>query len=122
MKFLKKDTITQAGALVAGSLAANVIYNKATMIQNAKLRAAAPLLVGLFLSSQKSKMIAAVGCGMIAAGGQKLVGTFVPGLAGIDADDTIEGVYDEIEMNGADDVLNGFDDTLNGPGDDSDFE
>lgn len=115
MKLLKKDTITTAAALVAGSIGANLVYNKATMITNTKLRAAAPLVLGLVLSGQKNKMIQGVGFGMIAAGGQKLVGSFVPGLAGIEADEVIEGIYDDLEgVNGADDVINGPEDVING--------
>ena len=114
-----KETVTNTVALVGGGIGANFIYNKATMVENAKLRAAIPLLAGIGLSMQKNKLMQMAGYGMIATGGQKLVGAFVPALAGFDADEVIEGIYEDDGdgMNGA--TING-DNVINGPGDDDD--
>lgn len=121
-KMFNKDTLTQSAALAAGAIAGSLIFNKLTQITNPKLRAAIPLAAGLFLVGNKNKMMAGLGGGMIAIGGQKLVGQFVPGLAGYDSDEVIEGVYmddadsmgeSDDEINGASDVINGYD-VING--------
>lgn len=107
MKLLKKGIITDAAALAVGGIGAGLVYSKtAGFIKNDKLRAFAPVGVGLLLMSQKGKMVQGAGMGMVAVGAQKLIGAFVPGLAGYGEDDVIEGLYDEYDsVNGS--VLNG---------------
>lgn len=113
MKLIKKDTLTASAALVAGGVGAGFVYNKAaSFVQDPKLRAGVPVLLGIVLMGQKSKMIQNVGAGMVTVGGQKLVGSFVPGLAGMDADEVIEGLYDGVDISGS--VINGTDDVING--------
>lgn len=112
-KMLNKDTLTQSAALAAGAIAGSLIFNKLTQIANPKLRAAIPLAAGIFLVGNKNKMLSGLGGGMIAIGGQKLVGTFVPALAGYEADEIIEGVYLDEDSMGEDEEINGTFDTIN---------
>lgn len=113
MKLLKKGAITDAAALAAGGVGAGLVYSKTSgFIKNDKVRAAAPVVLGLFLMGQKGKFVQNAGAGMVAVGSQRLISSFVPGLAGYGEDDVIEGLYDEYQspVNGA--VINGseFDD------------
>ena len=112
-KMFSKDTLTQSAALAAGAIAGSLVFNKLTQIANPKLRAAVPLAVGIFLVGNKNKMLSGLGGGMIAIGGQKLVGSFVPALAGYEADEVIEGVYVDDEGMNEDDEINGTFDTIN---------
>ena len=113
-----------AAGLVGGGVAANVVSSKLlaklTFIPD-NFKPAVPIVLGLFLSTQKNKMLANVGCGMIAVGGAKLIGGFVPSINGITEAD-IAGMYDNIrisdeDITGAGDVLTGAGDVLNGPSD-----
>ena len=112
-----KSTVTGALPLIAGGVAANLTKSlSGKFIQNEKLRAAAPLILGILLASTKGKM-KELSNGMIAVGGANLVGSFVPSLAGIEdidlsgieypvlADD-ISGDYDVINGDNADDIIN----------------
>lgn len=110
-KFNPMHALTLVAGAVGGAFAIN---KSAGMIADPKVRAALPLGIGLFLTTMKDKNIQGVGSGMIAIGGQRLVGAFVPALAGTDSDDVIEGVFDEIDIEGLNDTLNGGDDVLNG--------
>lgn len=112
-KMFSKDTLTQSAALAAGAIAGSLVFNKLTQIANPKLRAAVPLAVGIFLVGNKNKMLSGLGGGMIAIGGQKLVGSFVPALAGYEADEVIEGVYVDDEGMNEDDEISGTFDTIN---------
>jgi len=91
----KKDTFAKAGTLVAGGVVASIVTNKLTMIADTRIRAAVPVVVGIFLAGNKNKMISGLGDGMIAVGGTKLVGALLPnmGISAIDADEVVEGVY-----------------------------
>lgn len=115
MKLLQKNTLTSAAALIAGGLGAKLVYNKAAFIKDPKLRAGLPLLIGLFLSTQKEPMMKNLGFGMIVSGGTSLVGSFVPALSGIDADEVLDGVYEATDenvnypLNGEEEFMSEFD-------------
>lgn len=114
----KKDTFAKAGTLVAGGVVASIVTNKLTMIADARIRAAVPVVVGIILSGNKNKMLSGVGDGMVAVGGTKLIAQLLPniGISAIDADEVVEGVYmDDSPINAASspanmDVINGYDD------------
>jgi len=113
----KKDTFTKAATLVGGGVVASIVTNKLTMIADVRIRAAIPVALGIFLAGNKNKMVAGLGEGMVAVGGTKLVGAFLPnmGISAIDADEVVEGVYmDENPINATSslqnmDVINGYD-------------
>lgn len=92
LKNVQKN-VQPALGLVGGGIGANLFATKLTFIQNDKMRAGAPILLGLLLMGSKNKMLANAGMGMIAVGGAKLVGTFVPALSGVTESD-INGLYD----------------------------
>jgi hypothetical protein len=101
--FGKFDFMQFAGN-VAGAIAAKVVVSKLP-IQNNYIKSAAPIVLGAFLMSNKNKMIAAAGTGMVAVGGAQLVSTFVPGISGM------LGLEDNSFLGApAGNVLEGFDD------------
>ena len=78
-----KPALTKALPLVAGGLAGNFASNFASrFIGNDKLRGAAILALGLVLMSNKKTEN--IGAGVVVSAGTKLVGSFVPALAGYD--------------------------------------
>lgn len=100
-----KKTIGKAIPAVLGGVGANFVNSfAAKFIQNEKLRAAAPLVLGVVLMSQKSETMKGVGLGMVAVGGSKLVGSFVPALNGVD-DMDLAGIYLD-PLAGSDDEVN----------------
>lgn len=119
MKFNAKKQLMPAFGLAAGGIGANFINQKlAGTLGNDKIRGAALLGVGIFLSMQKGDMMKHVGSGFIAVSAMKLVGSFVPsmaGLTGIDAD-ILNGIHDDTSITAEDlsGVLNGV---LNGDDD-----
>ena len=115
----KKDTFAKAGTLVAGGVVASIVTNKLTMIADPRIRAAIPVLVGIFLSGNKNKMLSGIGDGMVTIGGTKLIGGFLPnmGISAIDADEVVEGVFvDEEPINATSSMANM--DVINGYGED----
>ncbi len=101
---LKMVTSTALPA-TAGAVGAKFLKNIAgKMIANEKLRAAAPLVLGLILCG--SKKTEKVGIGMVAVGGADLVGTFIPALNGIE-DMDLSGIFDGLgDGDGMDGTLN----------------
>ena len=115
----KKDTFAKAATLVAGGVVASIVTNKLTMIADTRIRAAIPVLVGIFLSGNKNKMLSGIGDGMVTIGGTKLIGGFLPnmGISAIDADEVVEGVFvDEEPINATSSMANM--DVINGYGED----
>lgn len=111
-----KNSVSTALPLVGGAIAAKVAKNvSGKVIKNEKLRAALPLILGLFLVGNKK--MEKIGFGMIAVGGADLAGTIVPALSGIE-DMDLSGVLDGFEdIHGDDDMggpLDGFED-IHGP-------
>jgi hypothetical protein len=89
--------------LVAGGVLGNFASNMAgKFIANEKLRTAAVLALGIMLAG--TKKTEAIGNGVIVSAGTKLVGSFVPALAG----------YDDLDFTTVDGVLAGEEDVLNG--------
>lgn len=125
-KVTKQITPTLIG--VAGGVGANFAATKITFITNPKLKYGAMLLAGLMIGSMKGEMMKNLGTGIATVSGMKLVGTFVPSLAGVTgvSDDVLNGVFDEVlegvddyDSVSGDDDMNGLgDDVLNGVGDD----
>ena len=119
---------------VAGAIAAKVVVSKLP-IQNNYIKSAAPIVLGAFLMSNKNKMIAAAGTGMVAVGGAQLVSSFIPGISGMlglgendflgaAAGDVLEGFddisgLDDMDMIGeaAGNVLDGTDEYIAGSDD-----
>ena len=103
-KVFGKFDFMQFAGNVAGAIAAKVVVSKLP-IQNNYIKSAAPIVLGAFLMSNKNKMIAAAGTGMVAVGGAQLVSSFVPGIAGM------LGMDDSSFLGApAGNVLEGFDD------------
>jgi len=98
--------LKKALPLIAGGVAGNFASNMAgKFIANDKIRGAAILALGLVLMG--SKKTESIGAGVVVSAGTKLVGSFVPGLAGYDDLDfstDMAGV-----VNGQGDVVNGTD-------------
>ena len=90
MKKVNKSTITEAAGIVGGAIAERFVSSfaaKSLPSLPAPVTAAAPLILGLLLSGQKSGMVKNIGLGLIAAGGASLAAAFIPGITG--ADDSI---------------------------------
>ena len=98
---------------VAGAIAAKVVVSKLP-IKNNYIKSAAPIVLGAFLMSNKNKMIAAAGTGMVAVGGAQLVSSFVPGISGMLGlgEDNFLGAAAGNVLEGFDDI-SGFDDMEN---------
>ena len=104
MKLKLKAITATALPVVAGAIAAKFAKNLAgKMIQDARLKAALPLVVGLMLTG--SKKTEKIGMGMIAVGGADLAGSLIPALNGIE-DMDLNGIFG----NPLNSVLNGEDD------------
>lgn len=116
MKMLKKFDFMQFAGNVAGAIAGKVVVSKLP-IQNNYVKSAVPVVLGALLMSNKNKMIAAAGTGMVAVGGAQLVSNFVPGLSGFMGETTDFlglGAPAGNVLEGFDDELSGFDDEVSG--------
>lgn len=135
---MKLDPMVLGGNII-GAIAAQIVVSKLP-IQNNLIKSAAPIALGVFLSGNKNKLIAAAGTGMASVGGANLVKTLIPGISGLTGsndpyiaeDDfptlgaasgnVLDGMYDvqdgENMLSGASgDVLSGAWATINGAGD-----
>ena len=108
MKMNIKKTAMDSAALIAGAVGAGYI-TKFVPVQNEKVKAAAPILVGMFLMNQKGPL-ANVGMGLVAAGGANLAKSFGIGEIGDMGD--IAGILDEMNIHGNDSVLSGTDSVI----------
>jgi hypothetical protein len=85
-------SVSTVGGLTAGSVAASYVKNLIP-VENAQIKAAAPILVGLFLVN-RSGIMGHIGAGMIAEGGRSLASSFGIGevqvLAGYDFANTTD--------------------------------
>jgi hypothetical protein len=106
----KKTAITgkimQVAGIGAGAVASGYLTNFIP-VENAKIKAAAPLVLGFFLLGKKG-IIGDLGAGMIAGGSLKLAQSF--GIGALDNPvnelDFADNV-DTIEVDGFDDPVNG---------------
>lgn len=100
-----KKQLPEIAGLAIGGVATGYL-DKVIPVQNDKIKAAAPLIVGVLLSGQKG-MAGNIGKGMIAVGATKLAASF--GIGAVD--DTIIGEVevDIDDMNGVDDTMIGND-------------
>ena len=105
--------VTPIAGVIAGSLAADVVINKALpSTLNKNIRTLIPVGVGIFLLTMKGDFMKSLGSGMIANAGTQFAKSAIPGLAGITESD-MDAVFEDIseEINEVD-TLNEFD-TLN---------
>lgn len=98
MKLNLKKQAPEVLGLAVGGIGAGYV-GKFLPIGNEKIKAAAPLILGVLLSGQKG-ILSAVGKGMIAAGGANLARTF--GIGGTNAP-TLIGEIEDFEVSGIDD-------------------
>jgi hypothetical protein len=98
LKNIKKQAPEIIGLAVGGIGAGYV--TKFVPVGNDRIKAAAPLLVGILLSGQKG-ILSSIGKGMIAAGGANLAKTF--GIGGV-SNSTLIGEIDTFESEPLDGV------------------
>lgn len=94
----RKTPINEILGIIAGAVAAGQVKKLVSGFNlpgGAMVGSAAPIVVGFFLSGQKSDLIRGLGFGMIAKGGSDLAAELIPGIAGLDEE--------EIFINGDDD-------------------
>lgn len=101
MKLNIKKQLPVIAGLAAGGIATGYV-NKLVPIENAKIKAGIPLVLGVLLSGQKGFM-GNVGLGMITAGAVNLAGSF--GIGAVD--ETIIGTtyIDEEDLSGVDTTI-----------------
>lgn len=103
-KKLMKSVTSKVLPATVGGVGAKFAKNLSGKVtQNAKLRAAIPLLIGIFLT--QSAKTEAVGLGMCAVGGADLAGTMIPAISGLE-DMDLSGLFGEPTLN---EDLNGYD-------------
>lgn len=124
MKRPKKGLIIEMAALVAGAAAASKINNMALPIPiPEKFKPAIPIVLGFLLGKKGGPAMKALGAGMVAYGGMKLIGTLAPQL-GIGGDEgitdyTFADVNGPLSLSGPDEMMSGRPLSLSGIGDDS---
>ena len=95
--------VTPIAGVIAGSLAADVVINKALPdTLNKTVRTLVPVGLGIFLLSMKGQFMQSLGSGMIANAGTQLAKSTIPGLAGItesDMDAVFEDISEDMDMN-----------------------
>lgn len=92
-KFDVSALLMNTGGTVVGGVAAGFVSSKVNinpLIKNGGVLALGALLPVL---APKSDLAKAVGAGMVAVAGQKLVGQYVPAIAGVD-DSAVGEVFD----------------------------
>jgi hypothetical protein len=95
-KTMKKGNTGEIIGVLAGAVAAGFIPRLTQGINiPAPIKSAIPLVLGVFLSTNKNAMIKGAGFGMIAKGGSDLVGALMPA--------TVSAPEDDIFMLGQDD-------------------
>ena len=95
--------VTPIAGVIVGSLAADVVINKALPdTLNKTVRTLVPVGLGIFLLTMKGQFMQSLGSGMIANAGTQLAKNTIPGLAGItesDMDAVFEDISEDMEMN-----------------------
>lgn len=87
----KFDLSTFAGT-IAGAIVSKILIKKLPM-QSELIKSLIPVAAGAFLSTNKNRMLAGAGLGMMAIGGGALVGTLVPSI-GAAAGGVLDGIFD----------------------------
>jgi len=96
----KAGMLAEYGGLAIGGIAASKVANiKLPIALPAPIQSALPLIIGVLIA-KKPGFVGALGKGMIAAGGAKLIGALVPQL-GVGAAMVDEGIQDYM-IEGAD--------------------
>lgn len=96
----KSGMLAEYGGLAIGGIAASKVANiKLPIALPAPIQSALPLIIGVMIA-KKPGFVGAMGKGMIAAGGAKLIGALVPQL-GVGAAMVDEGIQDYM-IEGAD--------------------
>lgn len=85
MAILPKINLQKTAGLVGGAVAARSV-GAVIPVENPTIKKAIPVVLGLVLSGQRGELIKGLGDGMIAQAGADLLGSFVPGIAGISED------------------------------------
>jgi hypothetical protein len=98
---MKFDVQETAGLTLGAVAAAKVSTVKLPVALPAPVQAALPLVLGVFLSS-RTGLVGAIGKGMIAAGGVKLLGALAPNLGINAAMDSSEDMISDYVIEGAD--------------------
>jgi hypothetical protein len=98
---MKFDVQETAGLTLGAVAAAKVSTIKLPVALPAPVQAALPLVLGVFLSS-RTGLVGAIGKGMIAAGGVKLLGAVAPNLGINAAMDTDNEMISDYVIEGAD--------------------
>jgi len=102
-------------SVTAGAVIASKVIQMVSGRLDAKIAAAVPVAVGVFLPKfVKNPMAKGIANGMIAVGGQKLVGSFLPGLGQTDDVVLVSGLdeigeLDQIGMGNDISEINGMD-------------
>jgi hypothetical protein len=100
-KKMKFDVQETAGLTLGAVAAAKVSTIKLPVALPAPVQAALPLVLGVFLSS-RTGLVGAIGKGMIAAGGVKLLGAVAPNLGINAAMETDNEMISDYVIEGAD--------------------
>jgi hypothetical protein len=100
-KKMKFDVQETAGLTLGAVAAAKVSTIKLPVALPAPVQAALPLVLGVFLSG-RTGIVGAIGKGMIAAGGVKLLGAVAPNLGINAAMDTDNEMISDYVIEGAD--------------------
>jgi len=100
-KKMKFDVQETAGLTLGAVAAAKVSTIKLPVALPAPVQAALPLVLGVFLS-RRTGLVGAIGKGMIAAGGVKLLGAVAPNLGINAAMDTDNEMISDYVIEGAD--------------------
>lgn len=77
-----KDDLMQLGVGIAAAVAGKIVANKVIPDDYKKYSAYALLAGGVVMSRMKNPLVKAAGVGLAIMGGQSVVGTLVPSLAG----------------------------------------
>lgn len=77
---MKKGLLATIAGLTVGGIAAGKVANLNLTFLPDKVKPFLPMVAGYFLAKNKNQMLQAVGAGMIAVGGMKVVGALAPGL------------------------------------------
>lgn len=123
-KFDFTKSLTKTGLNIGGGVAANGISNKVMPNMNPKLKNGALLGLGIIAPAfVKNDMIEHLADGVATIAGVKLIGSFVPALAGIDDDyDDDDNIVSAIGYDSDDDY--GYlddEEDINGVNDDDDI-
>ncbi len=117
VKFDLTKNLASSGLKIGGGLAAKVVSKKVMPDMNPKIKSGALLGLAILTPSfVKNDMVSDLADGIAVVAGTELVGSFVPGLAGLEDDDIMAGIGydpdDEYDLEETDDENAGDDSTV----------